>query len=482
MLKARGFFAGVLAALATGVLYALSRDIGPIGPLALLAPIPLLLFAITSERAWQVAVCALLARLVGFAAVIFAYGGIIPYGILAGAALLFSIEFVVVVLLTRWSIQRLPTWAGVLAFPLLATASEFLLLMSAPNGSFGALGYSIVDLLIFSQAASVGGVAAMTFIAALAPSTVAMAILSPAKWRGIACAGALPLLAFAIFGAYRLAQPYEGSVRVGLASIDELTTQAWRSREQATAVAARYASLANEFAADPVDIIVLPERVFADTESQVGSGSEPLQRVARDLGTTVVAGFNETLADGTQLANTARVFSPDGNFQRYVKRKLVPGLEANLSPGRESLVMGNLGVAICKDLDFAPMIREYGRAGVQLLLVPAWDFIVDGRMHSRMAVVRGIENGFAMARAAATGKLTISDAFGRIVAETTTSDNEPVMLRAEIGLTSSGTIYSKLGDVFAWLCVCGAILIVGAAALRPASLERVRITRKSLST
>ena len=129
--------------------------------------------------------------------------------------------------------------------------------------------------------------------------------------------------------------------------------------------------------------------------------------------------------------------------------------------------MGKLGVAICKDLDFAPMIREYGSAGINLLLVPAWDFKVDGRMHSRMAVVRGIENGFAIARAAAGGKLTVSDAYGRIVAEKTTSDNEAVMLSAQLGLTSGGTLYSKLGDVFAWLCVCAAIVVLGTAAFRP---------------
>lgn len=474
MWKASGLFAGVLAALATGVLYALSRDIGPIGPLALLAPIPLLLFALKSERALHVAACAFLARMVGFAAVIFAYGGTIPYPVLAAAALLFSVEFVVVVLLSRWSVQRLPTWAGVFAFPLLTTASEFFLLISAPNGSFGALGYSIIDLLIFSQAASVGGVAAMTFIAALVPSAVALGILSPTKWRTIACTGAVPLLAFAIFGAYRLAQPYEESVRVALASIDELTVQAWKSPEQASAVAASYAALVDEFAADPVDIIVLPERVFADREEQVGSGSEPLQLAARTLKTTVVAGFNETLSDGKRLANTARVFSPDGKVERYLKRKLIPGLESNLTPGKESLVMGKLGVAICKDLDFAPMIREYGRAGVDLLLVPAWDFKVDGRMHSRMAVVRGIENGFAMARAAASGKLTVSDAYGRIIAEKTTSETGATMLRAEVGTTPGGTLYSRVGDVFAWLCAIGALVVLGTAAFtqrlaRPAS-------------
>ena len=467
VITADRFSSGILAALATGVLYALSRDIGPVGPLALVAPIPLLLFALRSERALHVAVCAFVARIVSLAAVIYAYAGTIPYGVLAAATLLFSIEFVVVVSLTRWSVRRLPTWASVFAFPLLTTASEFLFLMFAPNGSFGSLGYSLVDVLIFAQAASVGGVPALTFIAALVPSALALALLRPAQWRIAAAAGGIPLVIFAMFGAWRLSQPFEESMRVGLASIDQLTAQAWRGPEQATVVAERYAALVRNFSQNGVDIVVLPERVFADVEAKIGSGSEPLRDAARDLNATVVAGFNETPPNNERGANTARVFSPDGTVERYIKRKLIPGLESNLAPGKESLLMGKLGVAICKDLDFAPMIREYGRANVNLLLVPAWDFIVDGRMHSRMAVVRGIENGFAIARAAAGGKLTVSDAYGRIVAEKTTSEKEPVTLSAEIGLTSGGTIYSKFGDVFAWLCVCGSIVILGAAALRP---------------
>ena len=480
--QAHRFSIGVFAALATGVLYALSRDIGPIGPVALLAPIPLLLFAFRDERALYVAVCAFFARIIGLATVIHAYGGIIPNGVLAGAALLFSIEFAVVVSLTRWSVRRLPMWAAIFAFPLLTTASEFLFLMFAPNGSFGALGYSLIDVLIFAQAASIGGVPALTFVAALVPSALAIALLRPAQWRIAAAAGGIPLVMFAMFGAWRLSQPYEESMRVGLASIDQLTTQAWKGPEQARVVAARYAAVVRDFSQADVDIVVLPERVFADVEAQVGNGSEPLRDAARDLNATVVAGFNETLANTEHTANTARVFSPTGTVKRYIKRKLVPGLESDLVPGKESLFMGKLGVAICKDLDFAPMIREYGSAGINLLLVPAWDFIVDGRMHSRMAVVRGIENGFAIARAAAGGKLTVSDAYGRIIAEKTTSETEPVMLTAQIGLSSGGTLYSKLGDVFAWLCVCAAIVILGAAAFRPRFVGPVSHSSKLVST
>jgi apolipoprotein N-acyltransferase len=149
-----------------------------------------------------------------------------------------------------------------------------------------------------------------------------------------------------------------------------------------------------------------------------------------------------------------------------VALQLLPGLESELVPGSEPLLIDDRAVAICKDLDFAPMIREYGRRGTSLMFVPAWDFKLDGRMHARMAVMRGIENGFALARAAATGRLTVSDAFGRIVAEAITSEQGPVTLIAEVGLISRRTIYSRIGDAFAWLMVAGAAGLLGTLAIR----------------
>ena len=56
-----------------------------------------------------------------------------------------------------------------------------------------------------------------------------------------------------------------------------------------------------------------------------------------------------------------------------------------------------------------------------MLLAPAWDFDNDGWLHSRMAVVRGVESGLALARIARGGLATVSDAYGRVIAETDTA-------------------------------------------------------------
>jgi apolipoprotein N-acyltransferase len=78
------------------------------------------------------------------------------------------------------------------------------------------------------------------------------------------------------------------------------------------------------------------------------------------------------------------------------------------------------------------------------MLVPAWDFVVDRSWHGHIAVMRGVEDGFSIARAAKNGYLTVSDDRGRIVGETR-SDSAPfatllvdVPLRRRCGWPSRG--------------------------------------------
>jgi apolipoprotein N-acyltransferase len=449
-----------LAALTTGLLYLLSRDIGPAGWLVLIAPVPILLYALSSERIWAVVWSASFARLLGALGLIHAYGSVLPWVVIAFALLAACVEFAAVVVLTRLAARRLPLWAAVLSFPCFTVAIEFLLQLTSVNGSFGALGYAIVDLLVFAQLASVGGIAALSFVAALVPMMLTLLILHSSQWRQVTVTAGIPLALISAFGLWQLSQPYENHARVALVAIDEITGQAMKGESQAASVAEAYTAVMSELKGQGVEAVVLPEKVFATREGwHEDRASGILQRAAESIDARVIAGFDETLNDGRQV-NSAVIFAPHSDVQRYLKRRMVPVVESHFALGEGSLLLADRGVAICKDMDFAPMIREYGRRGATLMLAPAWDFGSDGRLHSRMAVVRGIENGFALARAAANGRLTVSDAYGRIIAEAVTSSEKPVTVVADVGLTSRRTVYSQIGDVFAWVMVAGAASLI----------------------
>jgi len=94
---------------------------------------------------------------------------------------------------------------------------------------------------------------------------------------------------------------------------------------------------------------------------------------------------------------------------------------------------------------------QYGEAGTGLMLVPAWDFVLDRWEHGHIAVMRGVEGGFSTARAAKRGYLTVSDDCGRILAETQ-SDSAPfAALVSDVPAAHDTTLYLLLGDWFAWL-------------------------------
>jgi apolipoprotein N-acyltransferase len=95
------------------------------------------------------------------------------------------------------------------------------------------------------------------------------------------------------------------------------------------------------------------------------------------------------------------------------------------------------------------------------MLVPGWDFNIDRAWHGHIAVMRGVEDGFSIARAAKDGYLTVSDDRGRIVAETR-SDSAPfATLLADVPAAHERTLYLLLGNWFAWLsfALCGLTLL-----------------------
>jgi apolipoprotein N-acyltransferase len=143
----------------------------------------------------------------------------------------------------------------------------------------------------------------------------------------------------------------------------------------------------------------------------------------------------------------------------YNKHHLIPGLERQYTPGDSyTLLAGTprIGLAVCKDMDFHDTARAYAARQAQLLLVPAWDFSIDGRFHSRMAIMRGVEGGFAIARAARSGRLTLGDDRGRVVAEAS-SEGHDAELVGNLPLHDTHTLYARWGDWLVWLSLLASV-------------------------
>jgi apolipoprotein N-acyltransferase len=205
-----------------------------------------------------------------------------------------------------------------------------------------------------------------------------------------------------------------------------------------------------------VRLIVLPENMARIMPVWRDEAAGRLVVAADKANATIVAGFNDW-SDGKRHNIAFAATAGGGMPQAYIKRQLVPVLETFLyTPGAAPFVLANgTGVEICKDMDHQRMVRSDEVATrPRLLAVPAWDFGADDWSHARVAILRSVENGVPMARAARQGLLTLNDRYGRVIAMKKTG-GDFVSLTGDLPLDGRGgdTLYDFIGDAFGWLCV-----------------------------
>lgn len=435
----------LLCALISGGLFYSAYGLDNAWILAWFAPVPLLWLAYGNSSRWQVAAATFFASAMGMAYFFQAYGTylltdgimiLIGNGILLAAAVLLSAR-----------VKRALPKAALFAFPVSWTAIEFLESLISPHGAWGAMGYSQVDWPAAIQLAAVTGVYGVTFLLCLFANALALMVRDDRLAGGL---GVALTLAALVGGYARLSLPEAASMRV--AALADVTAKG--SKDSDLDIAQRYARAIRADAANGTQAFVTPE---TGIES---NALAPLGAAARATRSLVVAGTH----DSSPQRNMAVSFLSDQTPVMYDKRHLLFPDEAKYVPGTKSGVIGHgMAVAICKDLDFPRTIRDDAQAGIRLMLVPANDFYLDDWMHARQAVMRSVENGFAMARTAFHGLATINDDRGRLLALRRVAKPGFVVAVADVPLGSGTTLYTRFGDWFAWLCVIAAIGLAGAS-------------------
>ena len=220
-------------------------------------------------------------------------------------------------------------------------------------------------------------------------------------------------------------------------------------------------------------IVVWPEAnilVYRPDESALLAR---LQVLARDQDIYLLAGI-AVLDVSTRVSfeNRAMLFDPAGNVAaRYIKTTAVPGFEEKFGTrgdGRLPMVdtpHGRITTAICYDLDFPWLIRQAGQGRADLLLAPASDWREIGELHHVSAMFRAVENGVTLVRATRWGWSAVVDACGRELARLDHFAVSERVLMAEVPIDSRRTLYARIGDAWAWLCVAGLAGVIGWATL-----------------
>jgi apolipoprotein N-acyltransferase len=451
----------IVAAIVSGVLFYSVLGLSPFWLAAWLAPIPLLLAAFCAGGR-EARVLAWLALAIGLSSE-FAY-----YFKTAG-----PVATVVLVILqmllwgfiigrTRAAVVSSSHWLTIFVYPVILAAVDTLVAFFSPHGTAGSMAFGQMGFLPVVQIAAVLGAPAIVFLFSLFASTAVIAlyrgrgISRPRLGYGLASAILLSALGW---GAFRLRAPVaEPSIKVGLVAVDDFVRpgippgRIWDAYDQAV----------RKLGAEGAHVVVLPEKIFWLAPDEAAQRRRQFATLARETGVYLVVGLRLNQPDRNR--NVSWLFTPSGDLvAEYDKQHMVPYLESDLSPGRENVVRRidgePYGLVICRDMFFTDLGRAYSRLGVAALLIPAWDFYVDAWWASRVAALRGVENGYSVVRASRESFLAVSDRYGHILAQKRSAKLPGASMLATLPLGPAiPTPYARFGDVFGWLCVAGAVL------------------------
>jgi apolipoprotein N-acyltransferase len=433
-----------------------------------LAPLPVLAVALnlSPRNAFSISFLAYLIGRMSWFSYLVTVATIIPAIIFT---LLLPLIFGLIVTGTRWIVLKTKFRIAVFAFPVFFTAFEYLLIRFSADGTAGSIAYSQANFLPIIQIASLTGILGITFVLTLFPSVIAVGWFHRREKNKLKLALILAIVIIflvCLYGVLRInGKDVNRTLTAGLVVLDEKhhhVTDHPKLNDELITVAIYADSIAG-LAERGADIVVLPERVFnIDAETQPGI-MQMLENTARINHVYIIAGYTNFKVNPAK--NSALVIDTAGKIIcDYDKVHLVTGFENQFSPGTGTgifVLKGfQAGTAICKDLDFPAHLRKYGRSNTEIVCVPAWDFVQDDWLHSRMAILRSVENGFSEVRSARQGRLTINDCFGRINSEASSVHKKGVSLLGEVTLQKKITVYSRLGDWFGLLNLAGAILLI----------------------
>ncbi|HKF46072.1 MAG TPA: nitrilase-related carbon-nitrogen hydrolase [Terracidiphilus sp.] len=459
------------ATLLTAAGFYWSYGLFPVWWLIWIAPVPVLWLA-PRVNAWTAAGMAFVAMaLAGFDK--WSYYGLLHFPLWLKIAIVIepAIVFALAVFFYRSFLRRSRPGLAVLAYPAVIVAAEYLVNLS--QGTFGNTAYTQLRDLPVLQLAALTGIWGISFVVALAPAMAAALLnLEGKPRRNVAIALACAAVAVLAYGTIHLAAtpPAPATIRVGFAETHVGPYMFPDTPAPTMSLMQGYADQVQELSARGAKIVVLPEMsalVVDKSQPQLMPQIDTLfEQAARASGAQILLGVLH-VTEGVAY-NEGRLYSPSGTIETvYRKHHLVPVAEGRTTPGTAISILpqqeGNIGVQICRDMDYPELARRYGKGDVGLVLVPAWEFGPDYLSHGHMSLMRGVEDGFSMVRSAKAGYLTASDDRGRILSEKLTlPETGFVTMLADVPVRHDATLYQKWGDWFAWLNLAALLFLLTA--------------------
>jgi apolipoprotein N-acyltransferase len=378
--------------------------------------------------------------------------------------------------------RRIQGFLSTLIFPVACTTFYFLDSSFGPLDGLGIFyAYSQYGNLTLMQLLSLFGIWGSVFLLSWIASFMNWAWDRGFEWnrarKGLAVFFCVVCLVF-IYGGARVSPffyPRGDTVRVAAitflpdsqkadASIEKVLKQRLYSPFEETV--SMIEQLTRQAALGGAKIVVWQEFAMLTNEENLARFLETVQRLAQKNGIYLAISYG-VLPQKGKGENRSVLVNDKGKIEvNYLKHNLAVGESYFMKkgPGGVSVVdtpYGRVGITICRDLEFPAYVREAGRKEADIVLSPAFDFpkgITPSNTYNQM--LRTIENGFSLIRAVNNGLSVAVDYHGRVLSSMNyfTTSNE--IMYADVPRKGTNTIYTRIGDAFAWLCVVGFLALI----------------------
>jgi len=171
---------------------------------------------------------------------------------------------------------------------------------------------------------------------------------------------------------------------------------------------------------------------------------------AKDNGVYFMPAVVNLLYGETKNMNLAIMINPDGEVEfRYEKTiSWYPSDSDGVIPVIDT-PYGRLSTAICFDNDYPMLVSQAKNSDI--MLIPAFDTKKIDDFHTRVAFLRGIENGYSTVRQSNMGSSISADYLGNTLTYQNYFRTEDRVMISDVPVRGKTTLYGLTGEIFLWL-------------------------------
>jgi apolipoprotein N-acyltransferase len=351
-----------------------------------------------------------------------------------------------------------------LIFPGAMMISEWVMYTFTPFASWGAAAYSQVDNLVLLQSVSLYGMMGLSFLLYLVNALVMMWFDSKPLKESVAIAAVVSLVLF--YGHLRVGFGQgvtRSTVKVAaIGSTSNLKFVGVPEDARRERVKKELFERTRKAAENNVKLIVWPEGstlVFIDEEAKLKAD---IADFAKNVKTDIVAGYimvNRPF-DGKYFNKYIFAKSDGAIDHQYNKHRPVVGEPTEKGNEPQKTVersYGNVSGAICYDYDYPSLALEHGRLGADIIALPSNDWKGIDPVHTQMASLRAIENGFSVVRSAQFGLTAAIDPYGKVMGQFSDSESDEKILISEVPNRKIWTLFGFITD---WTVIGIGVLVI----------------------